>query len=113
MAIGAFTADMLKVLQVDMRRRWDETMIQALTMAPSRAVALEEDFVFCNSPTPNLPPLASIPIRRSSLFPFDAKCSTCGGTGEGETSTYCQECRGAGVKRIIGHGDLEIGRAHV
>lgn len=38
----------------------------------------------------------------SYLFPFVQSCSTCAGTGEGATSTYCPTCHGAGEVEVIG-----------
>lgn len=45
---------------------------------------------------------AAMPIYRSSVFPYQFECSTCGGTGEGTESTYCKRCHGAGEIRVIG-----------
>lgn len=41
-------------------------------------------------------------VIASNLFPYDAPCSCCSATGEGDTSTYCQRCGGAGEIEIIG-----------
>lgn len=41
-------------------------------------------------------------IERSTVFPMQLECSTCGGTGEGKTSTYCPKCKGQGQTRYEG-----------
>lgn len=46
--------------------------------------------------------VANVAIHKSSVFPYDIKCSTCRGTGEGEDSTYCRKCGGAGSIRVEG-----------
>lgn len=47
--------------------------------------------------------LAQIEVIRSNLFPYDAACTVCGGTGDGGYhATYCGKCGGAGKRRIIG-----------
>lgn len=43
-----------------------------------------------------------IPVQESRAFPRQFKCSVCDGTGKGETSTYCQRCKGAGEVRVVG-----------
>ena len=43
-----------------------------------------------------------IPIRQSNAFPFSQDCKACGGTGEGEESTYCPKCKGAGSIKYEG-----------
>lgn len=43
-----------------------------------------------------------IPVRESTLFPYTVTCTACGGSGEGETSTYCPRCDGAGAIRYEG-----------
>jgi hypothetical protein len=54
---------------------------------------------------PFLGPTRSVfgmPVRSSTLFPFQTQCPKCGGSGEGETSTYCQQCKGQGENRYEG-----------
>lgn len=44
-----------------------------------------------------------IPMRSSPIFPYQADCQRCEGTGHGgRTSTYCQLCNGAGESRFVG-----------
>lgn len=43
-----------------------------------------------------------LPIRESAAFPHQFQCSKCCGTGEGDTSTYCTGCNGAGEVRVEG-----------
>lgn len=47
--------------------------------------------------------LFGIPIRQSSAFPMVVTCSKCDGTGEGEESTFCPKCKGAGQQRFEGY----------
>lgn len=46
--------------------------------------------------------LGGVPIYKSDMFPMDLECGTCGGTGEGADSTYCNRCRGTGTVRYEG-----------
>ena len=41
-------------------------------------------------------------IEQSAVFPMQLECAACGGTGEGEASTYCPKCKGAGENRYEG-----------
>ena len=51
-------------------------------------------------------------IEICSALPTRFECASCEGTGEGETSTYCRGCRGAGEIEAVGTtGDSLITRA--
>lgn len=43
-----------------------------------------------------------LPIEESNLFPTLNACGRCAGSGEGDDSTYCGNCRGAGTIRTEG-----------
>lgn len=43
-----------------------------------------------------------LPVHTSNAFPYTAKCKACDGTGEGEASTYCPKCKGAGSIKYEG-----------
>ncbi len=43
-----------------------------------------------------------IPVHESPLFPYEFNCRACDGTGEGQDSTYCSRCGGAGAVRVEG-----------
>ena len=49
------------------------------------------------------PSFGGIPIRESTAFPMVVTCSKCDGTGEGEESTFCPKCKGAGQQRFEGY----------
>lgn len=41
-------------------------------------------------------------VRVSKAFPLGYVCTRCNGTGEGEESTYCRACKGAGETVVDG-----------
>lgn len=41
-------------------------------------------------------------IIPNGAFPMTILCPACGGTGEGEESTYCPKCKGQGSNRYEG-----------
>jgi len=41
-------------------------------------------------------------VEASNVFPTQHACSQCDGSGEGQTSTYCCRCAGAGHIKTIG-----------
>jgi len=49
-----------------------------------------------------------IRFNETSAFPFVSPCTPCNGTGEGNTSTFCQKCDGAGA--IKHEGMMQSGR---
>lgn len=50
-----------------------------------------------------------VQVRENRMFPYVQSCGKCGGSGDGETSTYCPSCKGAGRTRVegvmVGAGD--------
>lgn len=42
------------------------------------------------------------PIRSSAAVAHQFQCSKCHGTGEGDESTYCEHCDGAGQVNLVG-----------
>ena len=77
------------------------------TFSYETLMALKRKLDNLSAPTPDYKnPLPStflgVPIRTSSAFPAINDCMDCNGTGEGETSTYCQKCDGAGRIQIDG-----------
>lgn len=85
-------------------RPYQRAAIDYLTLSPQ----FVRSFPMCQPPRSN--PLNSgylggflgMPIRESSVFPFEHGCSACGTTGEGEASTYCDKCGGSGEIRVVG-----------
>jgi hypothetical protein len=56
--------------------------------------------------------LFGIRIEICSALPTRFECASCEGTGEGESSTYCRGCRGAGEIEAVGTtGESLITRA--
>jgi hypothetical protein len=49
----------------------------------------------------------SIPFQSNDAFPFGIPCSECDASGEGETSTYCQRCKGSG--QLVVEGMMQEG----
>lgn len=44
-----------------------------------------------------------IPVKSNPMFPYDAPCSPCEGSGSGgDEATYCPRCKGAGATRFVG-----------
>jgi len=41
-------------------------------------------------------------ILSSPALPMSIECKVCAGTGEGSSSTYCEECRGEGSTLVVG-----------
>lgn len=98
-----------KILSDDFRETYapqpyQSVLMDHLTVSPT----VFRSFPVCQPPRSNplhsgyLGGLLGIPMRESSLFPFEHGCSACGTTGEGETSTYCDKCGGAGEIRVVG-----------
>jgi len=51
-----------------------------------------------------------IPIATSNAFPHEWDCKGCDGSGEGDESTYCPKCSGAGRVRALGYMTAGFGQ---
>jgi len=75
--------------------------MNSITGSPSLIDAMRTAF----EPSPMdrvIPTAFGVPIHSSAVFPFDAACKVCNGSGEGIDSTYCAKCTGRGKTRYEG-----------
>lgn len=83
-------------------------MVDRLTLTPAlyadmaRAIRKREDDRMMSALNGSQANLYGMPVCQSNVFPHQFQCGTCGGTGEGTESTYCDRCEGAGQVRIVG-----------
>lgn len=62
----------------------------------------ERDYAARNNPLTPSRTFGGVEIHQSGMFPFEASCAACDGTGEGSESTFCPKCKGAGRNRYGG-----------
>lgn len=82
--------------------RWHGEVSDEVVLSHRR----KDDLEYATGPQPWSEPRQAIyggvKVVPSASFPMEYDCSHCDGTGEGETSTYCKHCHGAGRVRVEG-----------
>jgi hypothetical protein len=89
--------DDLERMAAILRPQADRAFYDTLRVSPALLRAIPPA-----PPSPNGYQFAGIRMTENPMFPFVQICGTCGGSGEGVTSTFCPQCHGAGKTRIDG-----------
>jgi hypothetical protein len=98
--MSVFTMEKLRGMREAMLKLQPQTPLYDNIIGSRRLTDVMADALAPRSPAAN--PIWGIPVRESRAFPHQFACTKCGGTGEGDDSTYCTHCKGAGQIRVEG-----------